>query len=119
MRGADACISSEAATIPSWRAGRSRDRHGGRARGVQQREGPYLGDDNDARSEYDVFRRFSELTSGKMALLISHRFSTVRMADTILVLADGKIAEEGDHRKLIALGGLYSEMFELQAANYR
>jgi ATP-binding cassette, subfamily B, bacterial len=73
----------------------------------------------DARSEYDVFRRFSELTSGKMALLISHRFSTVRMADTILVLADGKIAEEGDHRKLIALGKLYSEMFELQAANYR
>src|SRR5205814_1526605 len=73
----------------------------------------------DARSEYDVFRRFAELTSGKMALLISHRFSTVRMADTILVLADGKIAEEGNHGQLIALGGRYSEMFELQAASYR
>src|SRR5262249_48557892 len=73
----------------------------------------------DARSEYEVFRRFAELTSGKMALLISHRFSTVRMADSILVLADGKIAEEGDHGELIARGGLYSEMFELQAASYR
>jgi ATP-binding cassette, subfamily B, bacterial len=73
----------------------------------------------DARSEYDVFQRFSELTSGKMALLISHRFSTVRMADTILVLADGKIAEEGNHGELVARGGLYSEMFELQAASYR
>jgi ATP-binding cassette subfamily B protein len=73
----------------------------------------------DAQSEYEVFRRFSELTSGKMALLISHRFSTVRMADSILVLAGGKIAEEGNHGQLIALGGLYSEMFELQAASYR
>jgi ATP-binding cassette subfamily B protein len=73
----------------------------------------------DARSEYDVFRRFAELTSGKMALLISHRFSTVRMADTILVLADGRIAEEGNHAELIARGGLYSEMFELQASSYR
>ena len=73
----------------------------------------------DARSEFEVFQRFSELTSGKMALLISHRFSTVRMANTILVLADGKIAEEGNHGQLVALGGVYSEMFELQAASYR
>jgi ATP-binding cassette subfamily B protein len=73
----------------------------------------------DARSEHDVFRRFAELTSGKMALLISHRFSTVRMADRILVLEKGSIAEEGDHDQLIALAGRYSEMFELQAANYR
>ena len=73
----------------------------------------------DARSEHEVFERFAELTSGKMALLISHRFSTVRMADRILVLEKGGIAEEGDHEELIALAGHYSEMFELQAANYR
>ena len=73
----------------------------------------------DARSEYEVFQRFSELTSAKMALLISHRFSTVRMADSILVLSEGRIAEEGNHGELIARGGLYSEMFELQAASYR
>ncbi len=73
----------------------------------------------DALSEFDIFQRFTALTSGKMALLISHRFSTVRMADTILVLADGKIAEQGSHHDLVARGGLYSEMFELQASNYR
>jgi ATP-binding cassette subfamily B protein len=73
----------------------------------------------DAVSEFDIFQRFTSLTSGKMALLISHRFSTVRMADTILVLADGRIAEEGNHDKLVARGGLYSEMFDLQASNYR
>ena len=73
----------------------------------------------DALSEFDIFQRFTALTDGKMALLISHRFSTVRMADSILVLADGKIAEVGNHRDLVARGGLYSEMFELQASNYR
>jgi ATP-binding cassette subfamily B protein len=73
----------------------------------------------DARSEYEVFQRFAELTAGKMALLISHRFSTVRMADRILVLENGRVAEQGDHRQLIALGGRYSTMFELQAASYR
>ena len=73
----------------------------------------------DAKSEYDVFQRFSELTTGKIALLISHRFSTVRMADEIFVLEDGKIAERGDHERLIALGGRYAGMFELQAASYR
>jgi ATP-binding cassette subfamily B protein len=73
----------------------------------------------DAKSESDVFHRFAELTSGKMALLISHRFSTVRMADRILVLADGKIVEEGPHDRLMLAGGRYAEMFELQAANYR
>ena len=73
----------------------------------------------DARSEYEVFQRFAELTEGKMALLISHRFSTVRMADRIVVLEDGRIAEEGNHEQLIALGGRYSGMFELQAASYR
>ncbi len=73
----------------------------------------------DAVSEYEVFQRFAELTENKMALLISHRFSTVRMADRIVVLENGKIAEEGNHDQLVALGGKYSEMFELQAASYR
>ena len=73
----------------------------------------------DARSEREVFERFSELTQGKMALLISHRFSTVRMADRILVLVDGKIVEDGPHDELITLGQRYSKMFELQAASYR
>src|ERR1700758_813982 len=73
----------------------------------------------DARSEFEVFQRFAELTTGKMALFISHRFSTVRMADRILVLENGRIAEEGKHDELTHLGGRYAEMFELQAASYR
>ncbi|MBI2815500.1 MAG: ABC transporter ATP-binding protein [Acidobacteria bacterium] len=73
----------------------------------------------DARSEHQVFQRFAELTEGKTALLISHRFSTVRMADRILVLENGKIAEQGAHCQLIERGGRYAEMFELQAASYR
>ncbi|HTS65864.1 MAG TPA: ABC transporter ATP-binding protein [Candidatus Acidoferrales bacterium] len=73
----------------------------------------------DARSEYEVFQRFAELTQDKMALLISHRFSTVRMADRILVLEDGRIAEQGSHGSLLALGGRYASMFELQASSYR
>jgi ATP-binding cassette subfamily B protein len=73
----------------------------------------------DARAEYKVFQRFSELTRGRMAVLISHRFSTVRMADRILVLANGEIEEQGTHDELVALGGRYAELFELQAAGYR
>jgi ATP-binding cassette subfamily B protein len=73
----------------------------------------------DARSELEVFERFAELTQGKMALLISHRFSTVRMADRIVVLSGGQLVEEGNHSQLLALGGLYAEMFEMQAASYR
>lgn len=73
----------------------------------------------DARSELEVFERFAELTEGKMALLISHRFSTVRMADRIVVLEGGRLVEEGTHQQLMALGGRYSEMFEMQAASYR
>jgi ATP-binding cassette subfamily B protein len=73
----------------------------------------------DARSELEVFERFAELTKDKMALLISHRFSTVRMADRIVVLSGGRLVEEGDHRRLMALGGIYAEMFEIQAASYR
>jgi ATP-binding cassette subfamily B protein len=73
----------------------------------------------DARSEHEVFERFAELTKGKMALLISHRFSTVKMADRIIVLERGVIAEEGRHEQLMAHGGRYAEMFEMQASSYR
>jgi ATP-binding cassette, subfamily B, bacterial len=73
----------------------------------------------DARSEHEVFERFAELTKGKMALLISHRFSTVKMADRIIVLERGVIAEDGRHEQLMAHGGRYAEMFELQASSYR
>jgi ATP-binding cassette subfamily B protein len=73
----------------------------------------------DARAEYQVFLRFSELTEGRMAVLISHRFSTVRMADRILVLQGGELVEQGTHEALVAQGGLYAELFQLQAAGYR
>jgi len=73
----------------------------------------------DARSEFEVFQRFAELTRGKMALFISHRFSTVRMADRIVVIDDGRVAEDGKHDELTRLGGRYAEMFEMQAASYR
>jgi ATP-binding cassette subfamily B protein len=74
----------------------------------------------DARSEHEVFERFAELTKGKMSLLISHRFSTVRMADRILVLENGRIAEQGKHDDLVRVSsGRYAQMFELQAASYR
>ncbi len=73
----------------------------------------------DARSEHEVFERFAELTKGKMSLLISHRFSTVRMADRILVLEGGRIAEQGRHDDLVRDSGRYAQMFELQAASYR
>ena len=73
----------------------------------------------DARAEYEVFLRFAELTKGRMAVLISHRFSTVRMADRILVLQDGRLVDDGTHDELVARGGLYAELFSLQAAGYR
>ncbi|SDT54756.1 ATP-binding cassette, subfamily B [Bradyrhizobium canariense] len=73
----------------------------------------------DARSEFEVFQRFKELSSGKSAILISHRFSSVRMADRILVLAEGRIEAAGTHDELLAQSGRYSELFELQAAGYR
>ena len=73
----------------------------------------------DARSEFEVFHRFAELTAGKMALFISHRFSTVRMADRIVVIEDGRVVEDGKHDELTHLGGRYAEMFEMQAASYR
>lgn len=73
----------------------------------------------DARAEYEVFQRFAELTKGKTAVLISHRFSTVRMADRILVLDNGRLLEIGSHEELLASGGRYAELFLLQAKGYR
>ncbi|HEX7956350.1 MAG TPA: ATP-binding cassette domain-containing protein, partial [Pyrinomonadaceae bacterium] len=73
----------------------------------------------DARAEYDVFRRFADLMRGRTAVIISHRFSTVRMADRILVLESGRVAEEGSHEQLVARGGLYADLFALQAEGYR
>ncbi|HUQ28899.1 MAG TPA: ABC transporter ATP-binding protein [Usitatibacter sp.] len=73
----------------------------------------------DARAEYEVFQRFKELSQGKSAVLISHRFSSVRMADRIVVLADGQVEDIGTHEELLGRGGRYKELFELQAAGYR
>jgi ATP-binding cassette subfamily B protein len=73
----------------------------------------------DARSEFEVFQRFKELSDDRTAVLISHRFSSVRMADRILVLADGTVEASGTHEQLMAQGGRYAELFELQAAGYR
>jgi ATP-binding cassette subfamily B protein len=73
----------------------------------------------DARAEFNVFERFAELTKGRSAVLISHRFSTVRMADRILVLEKGELAEIGSHEELLLKGGRYAELFDLQAAGYR
>jgi len=73
----------------------------------------------DARVEYEVFARFAELVSGQLALLISHRFPTVRMADRIIVLRGGTVVEEGTHDELVARNGLYAELFALQSEGYR
>ena len=73
----------------------------------------------DARAEFEVFQRFKELSAGKTAVLISHRFSSVRMADRIVVLGDGRVEAAGTHEELLAQGGRYAELFELQAAGYR
>lgn len=73
----------------------------------------------DARAEYEVFQRFADLTKGKSAVLISHRFSTVRMADRILVLDKGQLLEIGSHEELLQQGGRYAELFQLQAMGYR
>ena len=73
----------------------------------------------DARSEFEVFQRFKELSEGRTAVLISHRFSSVRMADRIVVLKDGAVDAMGTHDELVEQGGMYAELFELQAAGYR
>jgi ATP-binding cassette subfamily B protein len=73
----------------------------------------------DARAEYEVFQRFAELTKGKSAVLISHRFSTARLADRILVLDNGMILESGTHEELLHSNGRYAELFKLQAKGYQ
>jgi ATP-binding cassette subfamily B protein len=73
----------------------------------------------DARAEAEVFQRFAGLMQGRSALIISHRFSTVRMADRILVLRHGELVEDGSHDSLVAQSGLYADLFALQAAGYR
>jgi ATP-binding cassette subfamily B protein len=73
----------------------------------------------DARAEFEVFQRFAALTKGRTAVLISHRFSTVRMADRILVLQEGKLIESGTHEELIVRKGMYAELFNLQAKGYQ
>ena len=73
----------------------------------------------DARAEYEVFERFRQLARGRTAVLVSHRFSTVRLADRIFVLADGRIVERGTHEELVLLKGRYARMFEIQAQPYR
>ena len=73
----------------------------------------------DARAEFEVFQRFKELSTGKTSVLISHRFSSVRMADRIVVLGDGRVEAVGSHEELLAQSGRYAELFELQAAGYR
>jgi len=73
----------------------------------------------DAKTEYEIFKQFQELTEGKITILISHRFSTVRMADRILVIEKGKIIEHGNHKELMKLGGKYASLFNMQAESYR
>ena len=73
----------------------------------------------DARAEYEVFLRFSHLVAGRMAVIISHRFSTVRMADRIIVVQNGTVIEDGTHDALVVQGGLYATLFALQAEGYR
>ena len=73
----------------------------------------------DPKAEHELFERFLGITEGRTAVIISHRFSTVRGADRILVLHEGRLVEEGDHDSLVARGGRYAEMFETQASRYR
>jgi ATP-binding cassette subfamily B protein len=73
----------------------------------------------DAQTEYEIFQHFKELTEGKMAILISHRFSTVRMADRIAVIQEGRITELGTHQELLQREGIYARLFTMQAEGYR
>jgi ATP-binding cassette subfamily B protein len=72
----------------------------------------------DARAEYETFKSFRQLADGRTTILISHRFSTVRMADRIYVVQDGKVAEGGTHDELLRRGGTYAALFEMQAQHY-
>ena len=73
----------------------------------------------DAAAEFEVFQKFRQLTSGKTTILISHRFSTLRLADRIYLLSDGRISESGSHDELMSIGGEYARLYEMQAGNYR
>ena len=73
----------------------------------------------DAKAEAEIFSHFRELTSNKISIIISHRFSTVRMADHIIVLEKGQISEQGSHQELIDLNGHYATLFHLQAKGYQ
>jgi ATP-binding cassette subfamily B protein len=73
----------------------------------------------DPKAEYELFRRFDDLTEGRTAILISHRLSTVRMADSIYVLEHGRIVESGTHDELLSRGEKYAHLFETQAQYYR
>jgi ATP-binding cassette subfamily B protein len=72
----------------------------------------------DAKTEYMLFKRFEKLAKGKTTILVSHKFSTVRMADTIVVIDKGKVVEKGTHKELMKKGGRYAKMFKLQAEGY-
>ena len=72
----------------------------------------------DAKAEYLLFKKFERLTKGKTTILISHRFSTVRMADKIVVVDKGRLVEQGSHRDLLRKGGKYSKLFKMQAEGY-
>jgi ATP-binding cassette subfamily B protein len=72
----------------------------------------------DAEAEYDLFARIKQLAEGRMAIFISHRFSTTRRADRILVLENARLIEQGTHAELMMLGGRYAELFNLQAESY-
>jgi len=70
-------------------------------------------------AEHEVFQKFADLTQDRLSLFISHRFSTVRTADRILLLSQGRIAEDGTHETLIEAGGMYARLFDVQASSYR
>ncbi len=71
------------------------------------------------RVEHELYERFAELSRGRTTLLVSHRFSTVRMAERIVLLAGGRVAEDGSHDELVAAGGRYAALYDLQASHYR